>query len=77
VPWIVTSFDWSNIANEWWANAELAGSIAAMAMRVYFSTLLICSSTDLKISAFLSQEAPGILPGTRGMRTAIIHAKRP
>src|SRR5580658_1369738 len=36
VPFTVTNFDWSNIANEWCASAEVAVSIAAMAMRAYF-----------------------------------------
>src|SRR5208282_2531449 len=53
VPCSVTDFDWSNIANEWCASAELAVSIAATAMRAQFSTLLICSSTDPEYRVFL------------------------
>ena len=53
----VTDFDWSNIANEWCASAELAVSIAAMAMRLEFSTLFICSSTDPEFHFFLSKKA--------------------
>ncbi len=57
VPCSVTDFDWSNIANEWCASAELAVSIAAMTMRLEFSTLLICSSTDPELHFFLSKKA--------------------
>src|SRR5579863_3844635 len=47
VPSTVTDFDWSNIANEWCANAELAASIATTAMSVQFKTLRICSSRSI------------------------------